>query len=103
MNWLLISVILGLLMHILGDMAEISTTQGKPIHPIQFLKTRPYRIALSVIGAIMGYLIFMNDLQKQIDAELYQTAYATAVGIGYAADSLINKAANIAKNRMDKI
>ena len=96
-------IVLGLLSHMLSDMIEASRALGQPIHPLKFVKERPYRLVLSAIGAFVGYAFFINDLQKQVDAELYLSAYATALGIGYASDSLINKAANIAQSKIGGI
>lgn len=102
MNILIALVVLGFLAHLVGDLAEESTKVGETIKPIAFLKSRPYRILVSIIGSSVGYLVVMVDLDKQLVAELYSTAYTMAFGIGYASDSLINKMANIASNKMEK-
>jgi len=103
MNMLIILCILGLLTHVLGDLIEASQAKGSPVSCVTFLKSRPYRTLMSIIGTTLGFLMLMHDLQVQVTAELYQSAYATSFGIGYAADSLINKAANIAQQKVDKI
>ena len=102
MEILIFLVVLGSIAHIVGDMIEASKLAGTPVHPIVFLKSRPYRTIMSLIGASIGYIMLMHDLDKQVQAELYQSAYALAFGIGYAADSMINKAANIAEQQVNK-
>lgn len=102
MNILIALVVLGFLSHLIGDLAEESTKAGETVKPIAFIKARPYRILMSIIGSSVGFLIVMVDLDKQLTAELYSTAYTMAFGIGYASDSVINKIATIATNKMEK-
>ena len=102
MSLLISLVVLGWLVHVLGDLIEASKQNGGPINPVTFIKSKPYRTLMSIIGAALGFLMLMHDLNVQVKNELFQSAYATAFGLGYAADSIINKAANIAQQRIDK-
>lgn len=76
--------------HLLSCLAEASAKQGSRVTPLAYIRNRPYRVALGLIGSLAGY------------GALSSTGQLTAVaafGVGYMADNALSKIADAASNR----
>ena len=71
-------LILGVLAHFFKALAQIRVN-GHPINPIKYWLDHPYHSALTVIGAIVGYVALM---------ETGQLTAINAFGIGFMANSV---------------
>lgn len=69
----------GLLAHLLKKFIEVRQ-QLEALTLVAYLKARPYKTAMSVIGAGVGYLLI---------AEPSTPSLVAAFGVGYAADSML--------------
>ena len=76
----ILMVILGWLSFHCLVMIEISNAGGSN-NPITYLKNRPIKVTLSVLGAILGYFITKATLPIETAESLVILAYA---GAGYA-------------------
>lgn len=102
MDMVMLLVALGFFAHILGDLAEESTKLGSAMSFKNFMASRIYSTMFSAVGAVIGYIVFSNDMEKMIQAGAVSMAYVSGLGIGYTSDSLVRKFATIATNRMEK-
>ena len=98
--WL--AVIVGWVLHQVGDMAELSMQIGKPINALTHYRKHPWRSALSAVGVFAGLIVFYPSLQDQVGAGLDQEALTLAMGIGYAGDSMAGKLANMFNSAMNR-
>jgi len=73
---------LGILLNLLAVLMDESTKAGKPVHPIQHFKGKPYRTALAVIASFAGY----GALASQGPVEPL-----TALVLGYAGSDVLNR------------
>ena len=78
---------LGLLTHQIGILAEMSQARGVRVSPFDYIRERPYKLSLSIIGAIIGYIV----LQQSGELTLI-----TAYGIGYMANDSIDRVGKMA-------
>lgn len=62
-------------------LAEVSAHTKKPISPITYVNANPYKVALSVCGAIAGFIFFVDDLSD----------YPMIYGIGLMADMVLDR------------
>ncbi|QTP60915.1 hypothetical protein HNO53_20680 [Billgrantia antri] len=69
----------GLLTHVLKKFLEVRQ-QMEALTLAMYLRARPYKTSLSVIGAGAGYLLI---------AEPSTPSLVAAFGVGYAADSML--------------
>lgn len=69
----------GLLAHVLKKFMEVRQ-QLEALTLASYLKARPYKTAMAVIGAGAGYLLI---------AEASTPGLVAAFGVGYAADSML--------------
>lgn len=83
--------VLGLLTHQLSILAEMSQAKGRRVGPIEYIRERPYKLSLSIIGAVIGYIIL---------AQVGELTLLTAYGVGYMANDSIDRAGKIASMRM---
>jgi hypothetical protein len=84
----------GMLANIIGQLANQSAENGGPIHPIKFVKHRPYRLILGVIAGLAGY------------GALYSTDQLTAIsafGVGYMGTDALSRISDAAKHRFKKL
>ncbi|KAA0014417.1 hypothetical protein F0A17_01850 [Billgrantia pellis] len=65
--------------HLLKKLIEVRQ-QGNEISLAQFLRLRPYKSALALLGSVAGYLLL---------AEHGAPSLVAAFGVGYAADSML--------------
>lgn len=77
-------LILGLLTHFLMILSEMSSARKAVVTPLGFLKEKPYKAALSVIGSIVAYSLL------PIDAEPY-----VVFGAGYMANDALDRLGTI--------
>lgn len=102
MEYVWLAVIVGWVLHQVGDLAEISMQVGKPANALAHFKRHPWRMALSGIGVFAGLIVFYPSLQNQVGAGLNQEALTLAMGIGYAGDSMAGKLANMFSSAMNR-
>jgi len=88
-------MVLGLLTHFAVELAELTSKEGRVIHPLTYIKSRPYRAFVSGVGALLGYGMLIDTLPA--DAIHSYMAF----GAGYLADSGAKSAANIARNTIE--
>ncbi len=82
---------LGLLAHLLAVLAEMSHAAGKIVTPLEYIKKRPYKLSLAIIGAIVGYAAL---------EQMGELTQLTAFGIGYMANDSIDRMGKITASRM---
>lgn len=70
---------------------QLTTERGSLVSPVRYVRERPYRFALSVIGSVVGF-VFLLDL-----GELTKL---TAFGIAYVGDSVAHRAGAIAQEKL---
>ncbi|MDR5887548.1 hypothetical protein [Vreelandella janggokensis] len=75
----LLLVLAGNATHILKKLIEVRQ-QGHDLTLFGFLRVRPYKSALSLVGSLAGYLLL---------ADQGVTSLVAAFGVGYAADSML--------------
>lgn len=73
---------LGLLTHQITVLAEMSQARKCIVNPIGYFKERPYKVALSCIGAVVGYLVLL---------QMNELTLLTAFGVGYMANDSIDR------------
>jgi len=86
-------LIYGMAAQLLAALAEASRP-GKPVHPITYVRERPYRIALGLVAGVAGY------------GALASTGQLTAVaafGVGYMGSDALQKLASAAGNRFARL
>jgi len=91
---------LGLMTHFAFELGEITATTGKVASPIQYIKERPYRIFMSVVGALVAYAILLDTIPPETINQ-YRMAIM-AFGAGYIADSGVKSAANITRGAIQR-
>lgn len=101
--WLTVATFLGWGGHFIADLMEDSISREIRITPLEYIKQRPYKTLLSVLGTMAGLMILYPDLVKQMEADLVQLSTVTAIGLGYGGDSLFSKAATFSSKALDKI
>lgn len=86
------ALILGILANFVGCLASASKSAGGPVNPIKWIKKRPYRVAMAVIGAVAGFIV------------LFTTGQLTAVAAfasGYLGSDVVDKIADASENRFN--
>ena len=78
MTYLICMMLLGLAVHFIKVMMTIMK-DGQPITPIAYWKDYPYQSALSLIGAVVGFVALK---------ETGNLSLITAFGVGYMANSV---------------
>lgn len=103
-DWLLwvvhnhaIMLFLGMASHFFIELAELSTATGKRYDPWQYIKSRPYRMIISVIGALIGYALVIDQVPSTPGHPI--PGWMIAV-VGFSSDSMIKQAANIMRNKI---
>jgi hypothetical protein len=84
-------LLLGLLTHFLMILSEMSTARKAIVTPLGYLKEKPYKAALSVIGSIVAYSLL------PIDAEPY-----VVFGAGYMANDALDRLGTITNKSMTR-
>ena len=82
---------LGLLTHQLTILAEMSQARGKMVTPFDYIKERPYKLSLSAIGAVVGYIVLM---------QMNELTLLTAFGVGYMANDSIDRVGKMAATKI---
>lgn len=78
--------VLGLLAHQMMILAEMSQASGQVIWPQDYIRKRPYKFGLSIIGTIVGYAALMDS---------GQITSLTAFGVGVVANDIIDRIGKI--------
>lgn len=82
-------LIYGLAAHFLKALGQIKKNTGVLITPRQYYLSNPYQTALAFIGSIVGYAIFIPDIDNPAP-DVARVILATAFTIGYMADSVVD-------------
>ncbi|PKG49585.1 hypothetical protein [Halomonas sp. MES3-P3E] len=75
----LLLVLAGNATHTLKKLIEVRQ-QGHALSLIGFLRLRPYKTSLALLGSMAGYLLLVDQ---------GVTSLVAAFGVGYAADSML--------------
>ena len=86
-----VMLILGLLTHFLMILSEMSTARKQMVTPWGYMKEKPYKAALSVIGSIVAYSLL------PVDAEPY-----VVFGAGYMANDALDRLGSITNKSMTR-
>jgi uncharacterized membrane protein YkvA (DUF1232 family) len=84
-------LILGLLTHFLMILSEMSTARKVVVTPWGYLKEKPYKAALSVIGSIVAYSLLPENAEPYI-----------VFGAGYMANDALDRIGTIANKSMTR-
>lgn len=95
----LLMVIMGWLAHHLSLLYRIHNETGNIIYPIAYVKSRPYKFILSIIGTIMGTIIVVAQFESSENYALYLTMLA---GVGFACDGIADQIGKMVFNRLPK-
>lgn len=77
-------LILGLLTHFLMILSEMSTARKALVTPLGYLKEKPYKAALSVIGSIVAYSLLPSEVEPYV-----------VFGAGYMANDALDRLGTI--------
>lgn len=94
MNYILshpVMLILGLLTHFLMILSEMSTARKTVVTPLGYLKEKPYKAALSVIGSIVAYSLLDPDVESYV-----------VFGAGYMANDALDRIGTITNKSMTR-
>lgn len=86
MTWLSVLCLCGWLGHHLSILAQMSQDRGAVVTPACYVRERPYRFALSVVGTLAGFGVLA--VEGQLSA-------LDAVGVGWVADSVFHRAGKL--------
>jgi len=84
-------LILGLLTHFLMILSEMSSARKTLVTPWEYVKEKPYKAALSVIGSIVAYSLLPAE------AEAY-----VVFGAGYMANDALDRLGTITNKSMTR-
>lgn len=87
----LILLVFGILLNLLAVLMDESKKAGKPVHPIQHFKGKPYRTALAIVAAFSGYGALAS--QAPVDP-------ITALVLGYAGSDVLNRLISATTEKM---
>jgi len=96
----LFMLILGILTHFAFELGEITARSGVVANPLDYVKQRPYRTFLSIVGALLGYALLLDTIPPQTISE-YRMA-AMTFGVGFLADSSIKSVSNMARGAITR-
>lgn len=74
----------GALANLLGELRKASNSAGGVVNPLRWIARRPYRVACTVLGNVVGFVF------------LWSTGQLTVLGclaIGFAGDEVVRKLA----------
>jgi len=74
-----VMMILGMLGNLFQRLLE-AKDRGEPTTPLEYIKKNPYRVAISIIGLLVGYSVLI---------EMGQLTTLNALGLGYMSHSVI--------------
>lgn len=77
-------LILGLLTHFLMILSEMSTARKQMVTPWGYMKEKPYKAALSVIGSIVAYSLLPSEAEPYV-----------VFGAGYMANDALDRLGSI--------
>jgi len=84
-------LILGLLTHFLMILMEMSTARKRTVTPWEFIKEKPYKAALSVIGSIVAYSLLPSEAEPYV-----------VFGAGYMANDALDRLGTITNKSMTR-
>lgn len=82
---------LGLFTHHVTVLAEMSMQKAKHVGLREYMRTRPYKIILSVTGSIIGVIAL---------AQMGELSLLTAFGVGMASSDFADRAGRMAIGKM---
>jgi hypothetical protein len=83
----------GLITHFVLVLSNISTSRKKLVSPWQYIKERPYKVVLAVIGAIVGYSMLGG---AQLPGYVY-------FGAGYMANDALDEFGSMANKSRTQV
>ncbi len=84
----------GLLTHYAFVLVDMSAARKKVVTPWRFIKERPYKVFISLMGAVVGYAMLQDALAgAKIPIWLY-------FGVGYMANDNFDKITSIVSRTM---
>lgn len=88
-----LALVLGLLTNLLGALKSASKSAGGPVHPLRWLRKRPYRTACGLVGGLTGFVVLLST---------GQLTAVSAFACGYMGNDVPDKIAGAADNRFSK-
>jgi len=83
--------LLGLLTNLLSILAEMSQARNCRVSPLTYINERPYKLSLSIIGAVIGYIVL---------DQMGELTLITAYGVGYMANDSIDRIGKMTAMKM---
>lgn len=84
-----LAFVLGLLTNLLGALKAASNSAGGPVHPLLWLRKRPYRTACGLVGGLTGFVVLLST---------GQLTAVSAFACGYMGNDVPDKLAGAADN-----
>jgi len=75
-------------------LAEMSSAKGKKVGLREYTRTRPYKLTLSFLGAVIGFIAL---------SQLGELTSLTAFGIGVASSDVSDRAGRIAIGKLPQV
>lgn len=96
----ILMVLMGWLAHHLKVLMEMNKS-GCYQSPLNYIKTRPYKFALSVVGTVMGMIFAAYTLHPEINPSITNGVYLAILGgIGFMGDAVADKFGSMAAKKM---
>lgn len=84
-------LILGFMAHHLTVLTDLKLVKGKDIGFSWYVKERPIKLVLSLIGAIVGYITLDHYGELSV---------VTSFGVGFISDSVTDRLGKIASSKL---
>ena len=96
----IVMVIMGWLAHHLKVLMNMGQ-EGKLISPVTYIKQRPYKFILSIVGTVMGTIFLSYTAHPSINPTVTDGVYlALLAGVGFLGDMVADKFGSMAAKRM---
>jgi len=82
---------LGLLANLISVLSEMSAARKTFVSPLAYIRERPYKVVMAIIGAVIGYVVLM---------QINELSMLTAFGAGYISSDGADRAGRIANAKM---
>lgn len=99
----ILMVLMGWLAHHLKVLIQMSQNKGVVVNPITYIKARPFKFALSIVGTTMGTIFVAFTMHPELNPSVTYGVYLAALaGVGVMGDLVADKFGSLAAKRMDK-